>query len=337
MRRFFLLGLISLAGCADQREELPSVTATAETAPVASSDDAADDPAIWINPQDPGQSLILGTDKQAGLYVYGLDGGERQFLNIGKLNNVDLRQAVQLGGWRGDIAAASNRSNDSIALMVVENGAVSFVGEISSAAPEPYGICMGAAESGVYVFVTHKTGDVIAYRLTSRAGGEVVSRLKLATQLEGCVYDDVTGVLYIGEEEAGIWKTALVGAAFKEPAMIDRVGGASGLVADVEGLSIYRPDDGREYLVASSQGDDSYALYDLETDQFVGRFRIGAGAEIDAAEETDGLAATAVALGETFSRGVLVVQDGDNRPHGEAQNFKIVDWRAIEAALAITP
>src|SRR5699024_6669488 len=35
-----------------------------------------DDPAIWINPQDPAKSLIIGTDKEegGGLYVYDLEG-----------------------------------------------------------------------------------------------------------------------------------------------------------------------------------------------------------------------------------------------------------------------
>ena len=40
-----------------------------ETAPVPSSGDAADDPAIWIHPNQPADSVILGTDKQDGLVV----------------------------------------------------------------------------------------------------------------------------------------------------------------------------------------------------------------------------------------------------------------------------
>ena len=35
-----------------------------------------DDPAIWVNPDDPSKSLIIGTDKDedGGLYVFNLDG-----------------------------------------------------------------------------------------------------------------------------------------------------------------------------------------------------------------------------------------------------------------------
>ena len=35
--------------------------ARAQTAPVPHTKDAADDPAVWIHPQDPGLSLIRGT------------------------------------------------------------------------------------------------------------------------------------------------------------------------------------------------------------------------------------------------------------------------------------
>src|SRR5881394_3281225 len=38
--------------------------AHAQTAPVPHEGDAADDPAVWIHPQEPSLSLILGTDKQ---------------------------------------------------------------------------------------------------------------------------------------------------------------------------------------------------------------------------------------------------------------------------------
>ena len=48
--------------------------ARAQTAPVPHKKDAADDPAVWIHPQQPELSLILGTDKQGGLHSYNMDG-----------------------------------------------------------------------------------------------------------------------------------------------------------------------------------------------------------------------------------------------------------------------
>jgi len=53
-----------------------TVVAKQETVPVGTvADDAADDPAIWRNPKVPALSLIVATDKKAGLYVYGIENG----------------------------------------------------------------------------------------------------------------------------------------------------------------------------------------------------------------------------------------------------------------------
>src|SRR3546814_14023767 len=86
-----------------------AVTAVAETEAVATRDaDAADDPAIWRNAVDPQASLIAATDKKAGLYVYGLDGAKRRYIDAARVNNVDLRGDVAIGGQRGTLVVASD-------------------------------------------------------------------------------------------------------------------------------------------------------------------------------------------------------------------------------------
>ena len=54
-----------------------------ETEVAASYGDAADDPAIWVHPDDPAKSLVIGTDKQLGLYVFDLEGRAVQTLPDG--------------------------------------------------------------------------------------------------------------------------------------------------------------------------------------------------------------------------------------------------------------
>ncbi len=311
-----------------------TVPAAAETTPVASADDAADDPAIWVHPTRPEQSLILGTDKQSGIGVYSLDGELKQFLPIGAPNNIDLRQRVVVGGTRLDLAVASNRADDTVTLLAVDSGGVQEVGRFA-VSQEPYGICMGVHQSQVLVFVTYKTGEVEIHGLESvgPAKASQLGAVKLASQLEGCVYDEATSQLFIGEEGKGIWKTTLSrsdrGISAAPVQLIDAVGGQSGIVADVEGIAIYH--DGEDsLLVVSSQGNDSYALYSLASGAFVSRFRIVAGGAVDGSQETDGLEATSQSLGAAYPRGILVVQDGFNAPAGTPQNFKIVDWSVIE-------
>ena len=94
-----------------------AVTAVGETEPVGTGngEDAADDPAIWRNPEDPSASLIVGTDKKAGLHVYTLDGASRFFAPDGNLNNVDLADM----GDQGVIVVASNRNDPAAAALSV--------------------------------------------------------------------------------------------------------------------------------------------------------------------------------------------------------------------------
>lgn len=329
--------MLMLAACAPRPQTLPVVQAAVETAPVDTVNaDAADDPAIWIDDGDPAASLILGTDKKAGLYLYDVSGAVAQFLPAGQLNNIDLRQNVTLGAWRGDIAAASNRTDNTVTLLTLADRRATVSGAIPSPIEEPYGLCMGAAGAETLAFVAYKTGDVVAFRLTAPDAGEEVSRLKLASQLEGCVFDDAARVLYIGEENRGLWKADYRDGRLGGARLVDEIGGASGLVADIEGLALYVTGETTGYLIASVQGDNSFAVYERQGDnRFRGRFRIGPSATIDGVGETDGIEATSAPLGPRFPKGVLVVQDGLNEPEGVGQNFKIVDWRDIEQALGL--
>lgn len=77
---------------------LNSVTAISETQPVYSPNidaDAADDPAIWYNSNNPESSLIFGSNKKYGIHSYNLSGDEVQFLPCGTINNIDIRKGVK--------------------------------------------------------------------------------------------------------------------------------------------------------------------------------------------------------------------------------------------------
>lgn len=353
MNKFLLLGILLTLGACESlyredviygdEDSVPTVFASVETTPVASLDDAADDPAIWYNHADPARSLIFGTDKQSGIGVYTLDGQLKQFIPAGLPNNIDLRQNISVGSWRGDLAAASNRDGDVVTLFKINADGGKIIGNFPAGLEEPYGSCMGVIDSKIIVFVTYKTGEVEAHQLQNiNAGGvsqQLLATIPLATQLEGCVYDENSGVLFIGEEGRGLWRSTLTAAGdqliYSTPELIDEVETASGLKADVEGVSLYLAAEER-YIVVSSQGNDSYAIYELEGNHaFKGRFRVAnnPASGIDGSQETDGLAADARSFGPTFPQGILVVQDGFNAPVGEAQNFKIIDWREIEKAL----
>ncbi len=331
-------------GCTDEpevatRTDLPAVHAIVETEPVRGDGDAADDPAIWIHPEDASLSLVLGTDKRRGLSVYDLSGREVQFLPRGRVNNVDLRQGVAMTGGPATLAVATNRTERAMDIYSVSvDGRVELALAQALEIDDPYGICMHLDAAGVaYAYVNGSDGEYEIWRLNQ--GGELsperIDRFSLPTKPEGCVVDDSTGIAYIGEEEHGIWRMPAGAGGSGEKTLLDSVD-SDRLAADVEGLDIYRSAQGRAILVASSQGDYTFAFYDLnDGGRYLGSVRVAddPASGIDGAEETDGLAVTSVNLGQGFEQGVLVVQDGFNRRPEETQNFKLVPFSAVVAAL----
>lgn len=311
------------------------VVAAGETDPVSTGGDSADDPTLWVNPADAQQSLVIGTNKKRGLAVYDLSGKEIQFLADGQMNNVDHRDNFPLDGKRVSIVTASNRSNNSIAIyrINVETKRLESVAAGVIKTIEAYGACMyRSSKSGkFYYFGTSKQGVVEQYELLDAGNGAVsakkVRQLNVGTQLEGCVADDELGYLYVGEEDVGIWKYQAEPDANSERSKVDGVGGGN-LVADIEGLTIAYETDGKGYLIASSQGNNTYAVYRREgANAYVKSFRIVAGNKIDRVTETDGIHVTTANLGPLFPKGVFIAQDGADDTG--KQNFKLVPWQLI--------
>lgn len=326
--------------------DVPSVSAQVETAPVRSGTDAADDPAIWVHPDDPMQSVIIGTDKttQGGLAVYNLDGSVHQFVPIGRVNNVDLRDGFMLGGEAVVVVAATNRTDNSLVLYRLDaelRELTQLAEPVVSDMREVYGICMyhNANTDAFYVFVNSaNTGETEQYLLEDVDGvvsASLVREFIVGSQTEGCVADDENATLYIGEENGGIWMYGAEPTSGDERILIDSTGADGNLVADVEGLAIYDTAEGG-YLIASSQGSSEFVLYARGGDHaYVGRFIIIENEQIDAVSGSDGLDVTSVALGEAFPEGVLVVQDDLNLNPAGNQNFKLVSWQIIAEALSL--
>lgn len=342
----FVLPILMLAttSAAAQTLAAPSapaidVFAQVETAPVASLDDAADDPAIWRNPRAPAKSLIVATDKKAGLNVYDLTGRLRSSSLAGRVNNVDLRE-VKLGGKKTILVGASDRTDAGVgklALFALDpaNASLTPLARLDAEVGEAYGFCFWkrASDQALFAFVIGKDGAVrqLALDLSGAApAASVVRRMKLQTQSEGCVADDRSEELIIGEENVGVWRFSASPMGATTGALLAPVDGSK-LVADVEGVALARR--GRElYVVVSSQGDNAYAIFRIRDGAFAGRFRIGAGA-IDGTSETDGIELMQGSFGRDFKGGLFIAQDGDNAP--DPQNFKLVSWRDIRLAVGL--
>jgi myo-inositol-hexaphosphate 3-phosphohydrolase len=316
------------------------VVASAQTASVARSGDAADDPAIWVHPTDAAQSRVIATNKKQGLLSYDLKGEQKQLIEAGRLNNVDVRQHLNFDGKNVDLAVATQRDENALAVFeIAADGSMRDAGRIATDLEEIYGTCLYRTPQGeLNVFTNDKDGRFEQYRITrSDKGyaGQLVRSFRVATQPEGCVADDKNGRLFIGEEKRGIWTLPAVARANSKPQMVLPTGKL--LVADVEGLALYHGKSA-SYLIASSQGNSSYVVLDAAPPYKVrGAFRIGINPEagIDGTSDTDGLEASSVDFGGVYERGMLVVQDGYKRLPDGTQNYKYVAWRYITRALKL--
>ena len=346
-----------------QPSDTVSVLPWLETEPVIDAADAADDPAIWVNPDDPSASWVVGSNKRRGIEVYDMRGVRHSRLDAGRVNNVDLRSGVPVSGTDTIVVGGTNRTSVTIDIWALDpaTGQLTdlLAAPIAAEMDDPYGLCLyrSPRDGTLYAFATAKAGGAVQWRLADTGQGtlrgERVRSIHTETQPEGCVADDANGVVYVGEEGVGIWR---LGAEPDDPddkqliasvrpdaqARVPTLDSPHRLTADVEGLAIYAPPDGESkagYLIASSQGNWTYVVFDRAPPHaYRGTFRIADAVGIDGTGETDGLDVVSGAVGPDYPQGLLVVQDGynvDAAGEDQHQNFKYVSWADVTAALGL--
>lgn len=361
MRRLLLLVLF----CA----HLPAWAATDfSIQPVVQTEavpDDADDPAIWVNPVDAAQSVIVGTNKHAaptgGLYVFGLDGKIRQSITgLDRPNNVDIEGGFLLGERKIDIAVTTERNKRCLRVFAIENGRLRdlapagvpvFEGqEGESGAPMGIALYKRPRDGAIFAVVSRKTGlaqgYLWQYRLSSDPNGAIraakvreLGHFSGTGEIESVAVDDQRGAIYYSDEGAGYRKWAAdpddarAGqelAIFGADTPTDTFGG------DREGIAVVSNGAGDGYLVVSEQikldkgtGGTVYRIYKREGTAQNPDDHLELLAKVrGGADDTDGLEATTAPLGPAFPRGALVVMNSAGR------NFWIYDWRDIERGLA---
>lgn len=307
-----------------------------ETEPVISEfveDDSADDPAIWYNKLDPEKSIIFGSNKTAGIHSYDLGGNEMQFVPCGKINNIDVRTEVLFDNRIISILGGSNRTDNAIDLFEIDaKGKIKKepLGKIQLGNYEPYGFCLGKSKDNLLnIYVNNKEGELFHFKVDSKGDLSNMKKrfLKFETQLEGMVVDDDKEQLYIGEEEKGIWLCDAFNLKSKYTEFLSQSTEANPYIRfDIEGLALL----GDKYLLASIQGNFSYAVFNRINKKYITSFKINGKGSIDGVEETDGIEIMNSPL-DNYANGLLVVQDGYNYQDSILlrQNFKVIDLKEV--------
>jgi 3-phytase len=344
--------LVRVAVCAEAAiPPIAAVTADAETVPATHSGDAVDDPAIWVHPTNPASSLLIGNDKLGALEVYKIDGSSQQRLTTATSfwGNVDIRQQVAVGGRTLDVIAAYNAG---LRLYTVDLATLTL-----RSVTDGTGVYTTNSGEGLCLYDSRLTGDVTAFVITrpgqarqflltdNDADGlieaSLVRELAVGSEAEGCVADDKAGLVYIAEEDVGLWRYGAEPTAGTARLLVDKVQPDGNLAADVEGVTLVDTGGDGGYLFVSAQNTDNptqsyFVRYDRQTNAFAGAFRIVYGTAADGCTRTDGVTATATGLGPKYPNGVFICQDDDNTTPGRSgnQDFKLT---RLEKVADLTP
>lgn len=300
-----------------------------ETPAVDTRGDAADDPAIWLNKEFPALSIIFATDKRSGIYAYDLRGKQLTFSPAGNINNVDLR-TLKLD-YRTDNGVVkkdytflfgTNRSLNTIDLWIffdeginrsMRNRANLRYSKFSinekpdfriKSESNIYGICAGVhPQYGLIAFVTEDEGPNVEVYYLGANGLELLATLDNGGESEGCVFDDENLTLFISEENLrGNLKAHKFDKDFNltgDPFVIDSREG--NIVGDPEGVTVYKTDQNKGFIILSSQGDSKFNIYNRQQPyEFIKSFKISSTNDIDGVSDTDGIDAVSVNLNCDF-------------------------------------
>lgn len=279
-----------LFGCATKQPKEVAVQqdSIATVKPVIVSDRVrydSDDPAIWINADDPARSLIIGTDKgghtgDGGLFVFDLDGklvAGKTIANIQRANNVDVAYDLKLNGKETDIAVVTERYTNSIRVFTVPGfepvdggGIPVFEGD---SLRSPMGIALfTSADGNIYAIVSRKNGPsgsyLWQYLLYDDGKGSVKGKVvrkfgdySSLNEIESIAVDNELGYVYYSDEGFGVRKfyahpdSSSIGLA---------VIGATDFAEDNEGISVYKFPDGTGYILVSDQQANRFHVYPRE-------------------------------------------------------------------------
>lgn len=292
-----------------------------------------DDMCYWVHPSDPALSTVIVTDKFASkILVYDLEGRLLQELPSPSPRNVDTRYSVPFQRTCIDVVALTDRTEDIIRVYRVDPAtrALTRIDDGQIQTQDNYGFTLYQHGDGQLSGITgdRDTGLMRQFALFENGLGQMSGTETTwtfhETRVEGVVADDETGYYYLAEEAVGIWRVGVFDSG--DRTLIARVGDATGLEGDIEGLALYYAANGEGYLIASSQGANKFTVIDRKPPhRGRGNFRV------QGVRATDGLDVLNMSLNGTYSQGIFSVHNGGSNccsVHG-------VRWGDIASALGL--
>jgi 3-phytase len=296
-----------------------------------------DDPAIWINPQDPAQSIVIGTDKneKGGLYSFDMAGkiiAGKTIKGLQRPNNVDLEYGLMLKGKPTDIAVVTERLTHKLRIFsvpdmkAVDNGGIPvFSGDTTTGYRDLMGIALFKSGKGkIYAIVGRKTGPTDGhylwqYELSDNGNGAVKATLVRKfgqysgkNEIESIYVDDVLGYVYYSDEGTGVRKY------YADPDKGDAelaLFATTGFAQDHEGISMYATSDSTGFILVSDQQAQAFQIFPREgistnvhAHPLLRKVKV-------AALESDGSEMIALPINAQFKNGLFVAMSADKTFH----------------------
>lgn len=297
-----------------------------------------DDPAIWVNPEDPSRSIVFGTDKETNgaIYAFDLNGKiieEKTIRGIERPNNVDIEYGFELNdSTLTDILVFTEREKQQIRMFSVpdmkpldKGGFSVFEDEQIPGYRLPMGIGLykSPKNSIIYAIVGRKTGPTQGYLYQYELKADTTSihtnlvrkfgSFSSQKEIEAIAIDDVNGFVYYSDEGVCIRKY------YAEPDMGDieiSCFGGEYFLDDIEGIAIATYPSGEGFLIVSNQQRGEFNIFSRGDNSFVKAINLGT-------RETDGCEVVTVPLNTIFPNGLFVAMNDE-------RNFYFYDLRKLE-------
>ncbi|MEZ4840157.1 MAG: phytase [Flavobacteriaceae bacterium] len=329
-----ICGVLALTSC---KKQLPAIQPTLVTEKVPHD---SDDPAIWINKENPEQSIVFGTDKDevnGGVYAFDLNGKiikEKSITGISYPNNVDIEYGFKLNDSTDiDILMFTEREKHQIRLFSVpdmvplDNGGFKvFEDETDTEMKRPMGISIyrNPQTGAISTIVSRKNGPtegyLYQYELTSDSTGVKATLLRKfgkfsgKKEIEAIAVDDESGYIYYSDEGVGIRK--YYANPSKGNDEISLFGGEY-FKDDIEGIAIATYANNTGFIIVSNQQDHTFNIFKRGDNAFVKTVNLGT-------LETDGCDVTTIPLGNKFPKGLFVsMNDGQDFFYHSLDSLKL--------------
>ena len=334
-----MLGYILTTACSSNNQPIVSVIKPKIVTEPTKHD--TDDPAIWVNEDDPEASLILGTDKNedGAIYVYDLNGEiqtDKVVRGLKRPNNIDIEEFEFGDGSEIFIAVTTERLTNKLRIfsvpdmLPIDNGGIEvFTGEIDRA---PMGISLYKRESDdvVFAIVGRKSGPsdgyLWQYRLDGNLDGTIGATMVRSfgtysgeKEIEAIAVDDEYGYVYYSDEGVGVRKYhADPDQTNEELALF----ATTGIADDHEGISIYKTDMGTGYIILSDQQANKFHFFSREGTELNPHDHQLIKVINAACNFSDGSEVTNASLGSLFPKGLFVAMSDD-------KTFHFYDWEDL--------